>query len=76
MECKETSESIINRLQSFDPGGFFGHFDNDLQDWEIKSKEGGYTTKIRRHKDGNFYDTCGNRYTLSDKPIRFYDFNF
>lgn len=76
MEYKETEESIKKRNQSFVPGGFFGHFDNDLQDWEIKPKEGGYTIKIRKHKDGCFYDTCGHRYTLSDKPIRFYDFNF
>ena len=76
MEYKETEESIKKRVKSFVPGGFFGHFDNYLQDWEIKSKEGGYTTKIRKHKDGDFSDTCGQKYVLSDKPIRFYDFNF
>ena len=76
MEAVETKESIIARNKSFVPGGFFGHFDNDLQDWDIKPKEKGFTFNIRRHKDGHFYDTCRQRYVISEKPIKYYDFNF
>ena len=50
MECKEKEESIKNRIQSFIPGGFCGHYDNDVQDWDIKPKNNGYTFKIRKHK--------------------------
>lgn len=76
MEAVETEESKRKRIKSFIPGGFFGHFDNDIQEWDIKPKKDGWTLKIRRHKDGYFYDTMGQRYSLSNKPVKFYDFNF
>ena len=76
MKAVQTKESIEKIKESFIPGGFFGHFENDLQEWIIAPDEEADTIRIRRHKDGVFYDTHGGRYAISDKPVKKYDFNF
>lgn len=76
MDAKETQESIMNRLQSFKPGGFIGHFDDSLQKWDIKPNRSKPMFAIRRHKDGGWYDTSGIRYQISMKPVKVFDFNF
>ena len=63
---------------SFSPGGFFGHTDNDAQDWDITPDENGVVVEIRRHKDGLWYEV-GSRhcpFRLETKPVKFYDYNF
>lgn len=75
MKCTEKEESKQARFQSFVPGGFCGTFDNNLQEWEIVPDESAPVLKIRRHKDGIFY-LNGRRFSISEEPIRFYDFNF
>ena len=58
-------------------GGFSAHFENQSeQKWDIKPDQEGHVVSIRQHKDGHWYDTSGARYRLSDKPRKFYDYNF
>lgn len=76
MDAVETEQSKHDRLESFIPGGFCGHFDNDVQDWDITSNENGFIIKIRRHKDGCWYDAHGARYNIENAPRKVYDFNF
>lgn len=75
MDCERTPGSIKAMKDSFVPGGFLGHFDNDLQEWTITSNEDNPTVRARRHKDG-YYHCGGKRFLLSDKPRKFYDYNF
>ena len=76
MDAVITDKSKKELQESFSPGGFCGHFDNDLQEWHITSNEEYPVFKIRRHKDGCFYSTLREKYSISHKPIKFYDYNF
>ena len=59
------------------PGGFLGHCTNQhTQKWNITSCEESKQFPIRLHKDGWWRDKRGARYRLSDKPVKFYDYNF
>jgi len=61
----------------FAPGGFLGHFaDQDRQEWTITSNPNARIIRIRLRKDGRWYDSYDNRYGLSAKPDKFYDYNF
>ena len=58
-------------------GGFAGHCVNQRdQRWFITSNPEGRVIRLRLRKDGRWYDVHGNRYGLSAKPDRFYDYNF
>jgi len=58
-------------------GGFAGHCANSAeQRWIITSDENLRTLRIRLHKDGVWRDRYGSKYRLSEKPRRFYDYNF
>lgn len=60
----------------FVPGGFCGTVINQHeQRWTIKSDPDGRVVRIRLGKRG-WKDAHGNRYNLSDKPIKFHDYNF
>ena len=59
---------------SFQIGGFSAHSDN-VQDWFITSNEENPVFRIRLGKRG-WKDKHGHRYGLSDKPVKFYDYNF
>jgi uncharacterized protein YigE (DUF2233 family) len=60
----------------FVPGGFCGMVVNqNKQRWVISSKPDSRIVRIRNGKRG-WRDAGGNRYKLSDKPIKFYDYNF
>ena len=76
MKSVQTEESKNKLKESFVVGGFCGHFDNDLQEWNIASCEDVLPFAIRRHKDGKWYDVYHRKYVISSKPIKFYDFNF
>lgn len=76
MDAEETKESIEKRQASFVQGGFVGHTDNSVQEWTITSNPTNAAVRIRQHKDGNWFGKCGERFILSDKPEKFYDFNF
>ena len=74
MSIKLMNKEELNK--SFVPGGFLGHIDNSLQTWGITSNQDGHQFKVRLHKNGEWKDSDGMTYTLSDKPIKYYDFNF
>lgn len=58
------------------PGGFAAHCVNQSeQRWIITPNESAPVIRIRKHKDGFFYNH-GSKFRLSDKPCRFYDYNF
>jgi hypothetical protein len=60
----------------FAPGGFFGHCSRqDEQKWIITPSDTAAVFRIRLGKRG-WKDRYGNRYNLSDKPVKFHDFNF
>lgn len=76
MKSVQTEKSKKELKDSFVAGGFCGHFDNYLQEWDITSCEDNQPFTIRRHKDGRWYDAQHNKYCISSKPVKFYDFNF
>lgn len=58
-------------------GGFAGHCVNQRdQQWFIESNPNGARKRIRRRKDGYWYDKYNNRFVLSFEPHKFYDYNF
>jgi hypothetical protein len=60
----------------FAPGGFVGHCSRQSeQEWIITSSDTATVIRIRLGKHG-WKDKYGNRFKLSDKPVRFYDYNF
>lgn len=75
MDSVETEESKKKRRESFVPGGFCGNTDNAVQEWKITSNPNNSVLRIRLHKDGCWY-ASGLRFGLSDKSMKFYDFNY
>ena len=76
MKAVETDESKRRRQSSFEPGGFLGHFDNSVQEWDITPDPDGAVESIRMHIDGRWYDSYGILYVPAEKPYKHYDFNF
>ena len=62
--------------ESFVPGGFCGHFDNNLQEWNYETCESNPIETIRKHKDGRWYGCGKRRFTIEAEPYEFYDYNF
>jgi hypothetical protein len=61
----------------FHVGGFSAHCSNQReQKWFITSNEGNRVVRIRLSKSGVWKDKHGHKYSLSDKPVKFYDYNF
>jgi hypothetical protein len=59
------------------PGGFAGHCVNQHdQKWRITSNESNPIIRIRLSINKGWQDKHGRRFGLSDKPIKFYDYNF
>ena len=56
-------------------GGFCAHFENHQQEWEITSNSNNEVIRLRKHKDGRWYHH-GSRFAESDKPFKYYDYNF
>ncbi len=77
LDCELTEEASRKLKESFVPGGFFGHFDNSLQEWRFTSNKDNPVITIRRHKDGNFYmpnNSC--KFVPKASPYKRYDYNF
>lgn len=61
----------------FHAGGFSAHCSNQSeQRYTYSSDEEEPIRRIRLHKNGRWFDKNGNQYRLSEKPRRFYDYNF
>ena len=64
-------------MRQFMAGGFLGHVVNqEDQDWDIQPDPEAPVIRIRKRKDGKWYDSHGARYALAEKPVKFHDFNF
>jgi len=60
----------------FQIGGFLAHCSNQRdQNWFISSDESEKVIRIRLGKNG-WKSAHGSRFELSDKPVKFYDYNF
>lgn len=60
------------------PGGFAGHCTNNTesqQQWVITSNTERPVIRARLQKDGSWKSELG-KHKLSDKPRKFYDYNF
>ncbi len=70
------AERDLEWKPEFVSGGFCGTVVNqNEQRWIISSDESAKPVRIRLGKNG-WKDSYGNRYGLSDKPVKFYDYNF
>lgn len=77
----EVREMDAERDQSvkleFHVGGFAAHCSNQRdQKWFIKSNAANRIIRIRKNKDGVWKSAHGSKFYLSDKPVKFYDYNF
>lgn len=58
-------------------GGFAGHLANqDKQKWKITSNEENPITRIRWSERNQQWQAHGMRFSLSERPVKFYDYNF
>ena len=58
-------------------GGFCCHVSNNRdQRWVITPNTNAHTIRVRARKDGYYYDKYGTKFSLSDQPRKFYDYNF
>lgn len=70
------AERDPNWKPDFVPGGFCGTVVNQGdQRWIISSNAESPVVRIRLGKQG-WKDANGRRFQLSDKPVKFYDYNF
>lgn len=77
MKATLKEEAKKELQESFVPGGFVGHFDNDAQEWEYTSDENEFEVEIRRHKWGDWHIAGDStRFYLAEAPRKYYDYNF
>ena len=78
IEVRRMKYELINKEDlKFHVGGFAAHCSNlHDQKYTYESDENEEVIRLRLRKDGLFYDKYGNRYKLSTRPVRFYDYNF
>lgn len=58
-------------------GGFSAHCVNDhAQKWIITSDESAKVVRIRLSKNKGWQAADGRTFKLSDKPVKYYDYNF
>ncbi len=70
----ERDESV---KMDFIPGGFSAVCTNmHSQKWHIKSQPDNPIVRIRMHKSGVWKDKHGRRFSPSEQPCKFYDYNF
>lgn len=79
VEVRKMDTVQIRVPNDFHSGGFLGHFsDNrDGQEYEYSSNEENETIRVRwSERNRRWQDGNGNRFVMSDKPYKFYDYNF
>ena len=69
-------EARKNIQESFCPGGFAGHVDNDYQEWDIRVNEKNPLITVYRGKKNKYFKISGMPMSLTLAPIKIYDFNF
>jgi hypothetical protein len=77
IEVREMDAKLDDSVNlQFHVGGFSAHCSNQHeQKWFITSNENNPIVRIRMNKAG-WKDNAGRRFKLSEKPIKFYDYNF
>jgi hypothetical protein len=77
IEVREMSAERDDSVKlDFHVGGFSAHCSNQRdQKWFIKSDESAPVIRIRLGKKG-WKSSAGSLFDLSDKPVKFYDYNF
>ena len=77
MKCTIKKEALEKMRETFVLGGFLGHTDNSLQEWDIESDQNASEICVHLKKDGYWYETGSSiKFKLSDKPMKVYDYNF
>jgi hypothetical protein len=76
MKATIKPEAMAALRKSFVAGGFMGHTDNSLQEWDYEIDETQPLETIRKHKDGKWYGYGGSRFTIEAQPREFHDYNF
>ena len=62
--------------ESFCPGGFVGHVDNDYQEWDIRVNEKNPLITVFRGRKTRYFKIGGMPMSMTLSPIKIYDFNF
>lgn len=70
------SDARKNIQDSFCPGGFVGHVDNDYQEWDIYVNEKNPLITVHRGKKNRYFKIGGIPMSMTLNPIKIYDFNF
>lgn len=70
------SEARKKMQDSFCPGGFAGHVDNDCQEWEISVNENNPLITVFRGRKNKHFKIGSMPMSMSHSPIKIYDFNF
>lgn len=61
---------------SFCPGGFVGHLDNDYQEWDIHVNEKNPLITVFRGRKNKYFKIGSMPMSMTLSPIKIYDFNF
>jgi hypothetical protein len=69
-------EARKNIQESFCPGGFAGHVDNDYQEWDIRVNENNPLITVYRGKKNKYFKIGSMPMSMTLSPIKIYDFNF
>ena len=69
-------EARKNIHESFCPGGFAGHVDNDCQEWDIRVNEKNPLITVFRGRKNKYFKIGGMPMSMTLSPIKIYDFNF
>lgn len=70
------SEARKKMQDSFCPGGFAGHVDNDCQEWEISVNENNPLITVFRGRKNKHFKIGSMPMSMTHSPIKIYDFNF
>lgn len=70
------SEAKKKMQDSFCPGGFVGHVDNDCQEWDISVNENNPLITVFRGRKNKHFKIGSMPMSMSHSPIKIYDFNF
>ena len=74
---REMSATELPWDRKFMAGGFLGHVANqEDQKWDIQPDPDAPLVRIRKHKNGKWYDKHGALYAVAEKPVKFHDYNF